>query len=244
MVMELSPASGVDAAAASTLTDAIATEVSARGFFDVISTKDITTLLGVERQRQLVGCSDDGKCLTELAGAIGSRFVLSGQIGRLGESYQLTLETLDTQKQKPQGRSTHIAKDLQALRRQIPWSVAEATGTPLPAPPSRWLPYSLVAAGAAAVLAGGYFGVDGLSKEGQLRSTIQAGQQGQTPLSTMSFYQHQAQSAASEKTASLVLLGAGVAVAAVGVLLNPPDVGGQVALVPSANGMSLVGTWR
>jgi hypothetical protein len=244
MVLELAPTGGAAVEIASTLTDAVATEVAARGFFEVISAKDVQTLLGVERQRQLIGCSDDGHCLTELAGAIGSRFVLSGQLGRVGEAYQLTLESLDTQKQRPLGRSTRIAKDPQSLRRQLAWAVAEATSTPLPSPPSHWLPYSVGALGAAALLAGGYFGVDGLSREGQVAATIQAGQQGQTPLSTLTFYQRQAQTGARERTASLALLGAGAGLLGLAVLLNPPDVGGQVVLVPTSRGIGLAGGWR
>jgi hypothetical protein len=244
MVLELTPVPGVDAAMASTLTDAIATEVASRGFFEVVSTKDVQTLLGVERQRQLMGCSEEGRCLTELAGAIGTRFVLTGQLGKLGDAFQLTLETLDSHKEKPLGRSTHIASSPQVLRSQIAYMVAEATGTPLPQPPSHWLPYSVIGVGAAAVLAGGYFGVDGLSREGQVRSTIQAGQQGQTPLASLAFYQHQEQSAAQEKTAALVLLGGGAAAVAAGLLLNPGDPRGQIALVPVPNGLAFAGAWR
>jgi hypothetical protein len=36
-------------------------------------------LLGLERQKQMLGCAEDSSnCLAELAGALGARFVLNG----------------------------------------------------------------------------------------------------------------------------------------------------------------------
>src|SRR5690349_16534296 len=45
---------------AQAITDAVVTYLSARGIFEVLGTRDIQTLLGAERQRQLLGaCGDD-----------------------------------------------------------------------------------------------------------------------------------------------------------------------------------------
>src|SRR3990172_8953663 len=38
---------------------------------EVTSPRELTALLGLERQRQLLGCEDDSSCLIEIAGAIG-----------------------------------------------------------------------------------------------------------------------------------------------------------------------------
>ena len=63
----------------------ITSEVQRRGFFQVISQQDIATMLGLERQKQLMGCADDStSCLAELSGALGARFVMSGTLTRLG----------------------------------------------------------------------------------------------------------------------------------------------------------------
>jgi hypothetical protein len=242
-VLEVTTGSGVEASAAQALTDALTQEISARGFFDVISARDLKNLLGVERERQLLGCTESN-CLTELAGAIGARFILSGQLSRLGEAYQLSIETLDTQKAKPIGRSTRIAPTLESLRAQIPWAVAEATGTPLPPEPSRVLPYSVLAAGCGALLAGGYFAVDGLSREGQINSTFQLAQgPNGPPLSTLAYYQQQANDAAARKTAGLIALGAGTALIGVGIYLLPAGAQGRLALVPTAGGAALAGAF-
>src|SRR5947207_17625 len=78
IVLRLSVAGGVEPELGGAITEAVTTEVSARGFFNVLSSKDVETLLGVERQKQMLGCADDASsCLSELAGALGARFVLS-----------------------------------------------------------------------------------------------------------------------------------------------------------------------
>src|SRR5207248_3217749 len=120
----------------------ITTDLAQKKIFDVVSSKDFQTLLGMERQKAALGCgADSSSCLSELAGALGARFVLSGSLARLGDTYQLSLQTLDSTKAQPIGRSTRLAKDLATLRAQLGYTVAEATATPLPAPPSHLLAY-------------------------------------------------------------------------------------------------------
>lgn len=61
----------------------------------VISSQDIAMLLGVERQRQLLGCSDSASsCNLELANALGAELVLMGSIARLDATYQVTVRVL------------------------------------------------------------------------------------------------------------------------------------------------------
>jgi len=245
MILGLQAAPGVEAQLASGLNDAIAVELSQRGFFEVLAAKDLQTLLNVERQRQLLGCSEEGACLTELADAVGARFVLSGQLNKLGAAYQLSLEGLDTLKARPLGRTTRLSADVETLRAQIPYAVAEATGVPLPPPPSNVLSYSLLGLGAAGILTGAYFGIDGISREGQINQTIKQGQLGNTPLATAAYYQQLGRDAAHEKTVSLVGLGIGAAATAAGILTfrRDPNGGSRLALVPQGAGLGLAGVF-
>jgi hypothetical protein len=215
VVLELSPQSGVDAQLATQLSDAVAAEATARGFFKVTTSKDVQTLLGIERQKQLMGCSDAGACLTELAGAMGARFVLSGQIGRVGNMFQLTLQTVDTQKAQPIGRSTKLAKTVDALRDQLPLAVADATATPQPSPPSRVLPFTLIGVGTVAVIAAAVVGLNALTLEAQTGADISSGSQ----LHMLSYYQSQQSTYAAERTISLIGLCVGAAIAVLGVVL-------------------------
>jgi hypothetical protein len=244
-VLDLTPGGGVDSTLTTPIAEAITSEVQRRGFFDVISQRDISTMLGVERQRQLSGCSEQsGSCLTELSGALGARFVLSGTLARLGEAYQLTLNALDTQKAQPLGRSTKLANDLATLQLMIPYAVAEATGTPAPAPPSRVLPLTLIGAGATAVVLGLLLGTVALNAQGQIQGELDAGESQVGVLKSRAYYDLQLVTVERNKYIALGCLVGGAALAVVGLLLMPKDVGAtQVALVPTLEGGALVGVF-
>jgi hypothetical protein len=244
-VLELSPGAGIEASVTGPFTDAITAEVQARGVFDVISSRDIQALLGVERQRQLLGCGEDSKsCMAELSGALGARFVLTGSLAKLGDAYQLTLSTLDSQKAQPIGRATRIAKDLAGLRAALPSAVAEATATPLPPPPSRALPITLIATGSAAALFGVVWGALALTQQAQLGATLDAGAAQPGVLSTRASYEQQVAALNTQKWVALASLLAGAALVTTGVLLLPAEDGrARVSLVPSGAGLALEGTW-
>ncbi len=62
----------------------------------VITPSDITVALGVERQRQLLGCGETStNCTAELVGALGATAITHGQIAKLGDRYQFSLRLID-----------------------------------------------------------------------------------------------------------------------------------------------------
>ncbi len=86
-------ASGLEASAAAPLTDHLA-----QAFIGVrvISPRDISVLLGLERQKQLLGCSDDAaECIAELGNALGVQGVLLGSVVKLGKSVQISVRIID-----------------------------------------------------------------------------------------------------------------------------------------------------
>ena len=85
---------GAPAELAVNLTAVISAEVARYDRFRPIGRREITSLLDVEKQRAFLGCSDDS-CLSTLAGGLGVSKILSGQIGRVENSYVLTLQLLD-----------------------------------------------------------------------------------------------------------------------------------------------------
>lgn len=63
--------------------------------FSVATTKDLGAIVGFERQKVLLGCSDaTSSCMAELAGALGVDGVVTGQIARVGSSFQLSVKVL------------------------------------------------------------------------------------------------------------------------------------------------------
>lgn len=63
----------------------------------VITPKEIAAVLGLERQKQLLGCSDDGasQCMAELGGALGVDAILTGSIGKVGSGFTVNLKLID-----------------------------------------------------------------------------------------------------------------------------------------------------
>lgn len=250
IVLDLAPGGGVDPSIAVAMTEAVTQEVADRGFFKVLSSKEVQTMIGFERQKQMMGCSDDGSCLTELGGALGTRFVMGGSVTKLGDAYQLSLQTLDSLRAQPVGRATRLANDIRALRQSVPYLVAEATGTPLPPPPSRILTYTLVGGGAAAVIAGGLVGVNAIAQEDAVNRELARGTQSGTVIEPLQSYRQESRVIATKKTLSLVVGAAGLGLIALGVYLNPPDnparpAGVAIRLAPAADGagLALVGEW-
>ncbi len=61
----------------------------------VLTAGDIGAVLGIERQKQLMGCSDNGTaCTVELANALGVDGVIVGHLAKLGSTYQLDVHVL------------------------------------------------------------------------------------------------------------------------------------------------------
>lgn len=247
VVLELTAGGGVPRDVAAALSETAAVEAGRRGYFDVISHKDIQTMLGLERQRELMGCrSESGSCLAELGGALGASMVLTGSITRLGDAYQLNLQMIDSAKAQAVGRSTRLAKDLTFLRRQIPYALAEASGIPPPPPPSKVLPYSVIGAGAVGVLAGVALGMDAISSERALGQELLLGESSPAVLRPYSKYVQSEGAVVTEKIAALAVLVVGAAAVGFGIYLMPDDASGgaSLALLPTGNGLAFVGAFR
>jgi hypothetical protein len=87
----------IDAAEIAFLSDHLAQQVqqAAHGSLEVMTSSALATLLGMERQRQLLGCAgESASCSAELAGALGVEGILTGSIGRFGETLQVNLKVV------------------------------------------------------------------------------------------------------------------------------------------------------
>src|SRR5207244_8198904 len=56
--------------------------------FKVYSQADLERVVTAERQKQLIGCSDES-CLAELSDALGARYIVTGRLDRFGNRYVL-----------------------------------------------------------------------------------------------------------------------------------------------------------
>lgn len=129
-VLELS-AAGVDPATVQTLGEFVSTEIQKLGFA-VTTTSEVVTLLGYEKQKQMLGCGDSS-CFAEIAGALGADLVATGSIGKVGDTYALTLKAMDARTGTVIGRASETAPKLDALFEAIRASVPRVFAARLPA---------------------------------------------------------------------------------------------------------------
>lgn len=249
LMLDVQPLGGASPALAQALTEAVVSEVTARAYFEVLASRDVTNLLGVERQKALMGgCGEDStSCVAELTGALGAQHVLAGSISKFGDALQLNLQLLDSQKGQVVHRSTRLAKDESSLRLQLVYVVAEVTGSPLPPPPSKVLPISLISVGAGAFVVSAALGIFTLSSEAATNAELRQGQDFPQVLKSYAYYQDLQRRTSLFRTVTLVGLFTGAGLIAAGVVLYPPDVltssSLKVALLPQLDGFAIAGSF-
>jgi hypothetical protein len=105
--------------------EVLAQKLLRRGF-EVMTSRDVEAVLGVERQRQLMGCAETSGCLVELAGALGVDGIVVGDVGKADEGYVVNVKVLST-RGKPVGLHNGRAAgapQLRELLEQASWEMA------------------------------------------------------------------------------------------------------------------------
>lgn len=88
--------SGIEARLGEAWVERFATLLGRDTRLKVTTRRDIETVLGLERQKQLLGCSEESSsaCLAELAGGLGVDTVLSGSIVKSDSGYIVTVRVI------------------------------------------------------------------------------------------------------------------------------------------------------
>ena len=79
---------------------------------ELITSKDIQSMAALEADKRDMGCDDSNSCLAELAGALGARLVIFGDVGMLGPNLILGLNLFDSEEAKAISRIIVRTKDL------------------------------------------------------------------------------------------------------------------------------------
>ena len=93
------------------LGDAAARGAAADPSVQVMSQGEIVALLGLERTRQMLGCSEDQGCLQELGSALDSDRLVSGSLTLLDRTALLTVRLIDARKARTLARTTATLVD-------------------------------------------------------------------------------------------------------------------------------------
>src|SRR4051812_21332764 len=60
----------------------------------VLTARQIAAVIGLDRQKQLMGCNEGTACVAELAGAMGADGLIVGDVGKLGDTYAINVKVL------------------------------------------------------------------------------------------------------------------------------------------------------
>lgn len=124
-VLVLEPASEVvDKPTVNTIASLMLVELSKNPGLDVISASDVKRLAELEGEKQSMGCADSS-CLAELAGAMGARYVVFGDVGKLGKLIILNLNLFDSAKATAVNRTTVQATGVEDLPAKLGPGVRE-----------------------------------------------------------------------------------------------------------------------
>lgn len=88
---------GIPADVGASLTELVIREVDRSGLFTTISMDDIKAMLQHAEHTISLGC-DDTTCLAEIGGALGVELLLAGSVGRIGQTYVISLRLIDVKR--------------------------------------------------------------------------------------------------------------------------------------------------
>ncbi len=136
-VLKMEAKKGVDPSTAELLSQSLTARVRATGrFHTVVGFTEIESLLGFERQKQLMQC-EASSCMAEVAGAMGVRYIISTSVGRLGRAWLINASLVDTVTARAENAVTERVDggDESALDSAVDRVVAKLLGAPVAATP-------------------------------------------------------------------------------------------------------------
>jgi hypothetical protein len=152
----------------------------------LVSQRDIAQVLGLERQRELLGCSEStASCVAELAGALGVDAIFSGTLARGGSNITATLRIVRADTGTEVASSTVRLGDEDALQDWLDAQVPALTSKVLRAfgrddpsaavvtrsvAPSLWVRWLPAIGGAALAIAGAVLFSNSIGIANRLRS--------------------------------------------------------------------------
>lgn len=129
---------------------------------DVVTPTQVAGVVGLERQKQMLGCSDaSSSCLAELAGAMGVDFIVTGTMAKLDGGFTVSLKLIEVSSAKAKLSAATRVTGANALSDFLE-QTARAWGRELKpgAPPLGPLPIVLGAVTAGlAITSGVFFGL-------------------------------------------------------------------------------------
>jgi TolB-like protein len=107
------------------IADFVAGHISRLGDVHVISKMDIVSMLNLEKQKRLAGCTDK-ECVSEIAGALGMPWMVTGGVTRMGGTFLVSIKLVDVRNAVVVSRSARrIEGDLEDVLEELPEATQE-----------------------------------------------------------------------------------------------------------------------
>jgi len=117
--------SEVDPGKARFFNDFLATELARTGDVQITTESEIQTVLGLERQKQLLGCTDESACLAEIASALGVDGIIVGSLVRFDSKYAMTVRIVSSRAASVWASASTRGKDANQLLEWIAQTAPE-----------------------------------------------------------------------------------------------------------------------
>lgn len=209
----------------------------------IVTTSDMAAVIGLERQRQLLGCSE-GSCLAELGNAMGCDAVLQVSVARLGDSLRANLKVVKASDGSTLGEAVAEAADERRFVAELERAAGRLASTLLPPPQVTLRQRAAIPAIAGGVVFAGGAVLLGLAINAsvQLEATLRTSKQAGLP--TAEAY---ARDGKVYQAVGWVGLGVGAAALATALAFYlfgaEPPVRPQLTLAPTGASVGLAGVW-
>ena len=110
------------------ITNMVSAQLGRYKTYDVITALDLRQLAELEVDKQKAGCSDNESCLSELAGAMGARYVVYGDVGKLGTKVIVALNLFDSEEARAVDREVLTANSLGDVPDNLPMAIENLIG--------------------------------------------------------------------------------------------------------------------
>jgi hypothetical protein len=123
---------GIDEAVTKNLSELFTAEAGRVPGYKVIGHQEVQDMVGFEIQKQTLGCSDVS-CFAEIGGALGVDLIVSGSIGKVGETFVVSMRFIDIKRGETKNRvSESIAGRVELLPDYVRLVAWRLFGQPVP----------------------------------------------------------------------------------------------------------------
>lgn len=212
----------------------------------VVTSSDVANILGLERQRELLGCSETSGCMAELVGALGADALMVGEIAKVGPVVQVNLKIVNGRSAETVASYARRVEDERKLLEALDEGADALAGQLLAlrkGPPTQrvlgagfWVPATFAIVG----LAGAGVGLGiAASEQAYLQSS-------HTPPVPYAEAQTHATTGSTAQTLGFISLGVGVAAAigaSIAFAVSPSVPTVAVSVGPHSAGLAIGGTF-